>query len=131
VFNRNTLTSGTSTALSLLQGRSTSRQVFSLDYRFYNGAAQVRAVMTRSTGLATTNWVSLATGKHTLQVDWVGATQGSLRLSIDGVGKVSLTGNTSALRIDTAWLGVSAGMNSSSKGTAYFDSFVSNRFTMP
>jgi hypothetical protein len=131
VFNRNTLTSGTSTALSLLQGRSTSRPVFSLDYRFYNGAAQVRAVMTRSTGLATTNWVSLATGKHTLQVDWVGATQGSLRLSIDGVGKVSLTGNTSALRIDTAWLGVSAGMNSSSKGTAYFDSFVSNRFTMP
>lgn len=131
VFNRNTLTSGTSTALSLLQGRSTSGQVFSLEYRFSAGAAQVRVVMNRSGGATTSGWFTLTSGAHTLQVDWVGATGGSLRLSVDGVSRAQLTGDTSTFRIETAWLGVSAGMNSSSSGTAYFDSYASTRFTMP
>ncbi|MDX6238045.1 MAG: hypothetical protein QOG10_2860 [Kribbellaceae bacterium] len=130
VFNRNTLTSGTSTALSLLQGRSTTAQVFSLDYRLFAGASQVRVVMNRSTGPVTSAWFPMAAGTHTLLVDWVSATAGSLRLSIDGVSQVQLTGNSSALRIETAWLGVSAGKTSSSVGTAYFDSFASTRFTM-
>jgi hypothetical protein len=131
VFNRNTLTSGTSTALSLLQGRSTSGQVFSLEYRFSAGVAQVRVVMNRSGGATTSGWFTLTSGTHTLQVDWVGATGGSLRLSVDGVSLVQLTGDTSTFRIETAWLGVSAGMNSSSSGTAYLDSYASTRFTMP
>lgn len=41
------------------------------------------------------------------------------------------TGNTSTLRIETAWLGVSAGMSASSAGQAYFDTFNSTRYTMP
>ena len=138
-FNRNTLTSGTNvnTALSLLQGRSATGQVFSLDYRLSGTTAQVRTVMSRSGTTALTGaWVSLTSGPHRLQVDWVsgpatGTYPGSLKLSVDDSVKSTQTGNTSTLQIETAWLGVSAGMSSSSSGTAFFDSFTSTRLTMP
>ena len=45
------------------------------------------------------------------------------------------TGNSSTLRVDTARLGVTAGVTStgtsSMKGTAFVDSFVSTRYTLP
>lgn len=140
VFNRNTLTSGTTatTALSLLQGRTAANgQVYALEYRFNAGSAQVRTVLDRSGTTALTGaWVILTAAPHTLQVDWTsgpatGTGAGSLRLSVDGLSKSLQTGNTSTLRIDTAWLGVSAGISGSSTGRAYFDSFASTRYTMP
>ncbi|HZX05551.1 multicopper oxidase domain-containing protein [Kribbella sp.] len=137
VFNRNTLTSG-ATALSLLQARTGANgQVFALEYRYSAGSAQVRTVFDRSAGGTVTGaWVTLATGNHTLQVDWTsgpatGASAGSLRLLVDGVSRSLQTGNTSTLRIETAWLGVSAGTSAASTGTAYFDTFNSTRYTMP
>jgi hypothetical protein len=140
VFNRNTLTSGTNaaTALSLLQGRTAANgQVYALEYRFTAGSAQVRTVLDRSGTTAVAGaWVTLSAGTHTLQVDWTsgpatGTSAGSLRLLVDGVSRSLQTGNTSTLRIETAWLGVSAGLSGSSTGRAYFDSFASTRFTMP
>lgn len=140
VFNRNTLTSGTNanTALSLLQARTSANgQVLALEYRFTAGSAQVRTLMDRSTGGTLTGaWITLTPGTHTLQVDWAsgpatGGSAGSLRLLVDGVSRSLQTGNTSTLRIETTWLGVSAGMSTSSSGRAYFDTFNSTRFTMP
>jgi FtsP/CotA-like multicopper oxidase with cupredoxin domain len=140
VFNRNSLTSGTNatTALSLLQARTAANgQVFALEYRFSGGSAQVRTMFDRTTGGAVAgSWVTLAAGNHTLQVDWTsgpatGGSAGSLRLLVDGVSRSLQTGNTSTLRIETAWLGVSAGMSSTSTGQAYFDTFNSTRYTMP
>ncbi|MGW6194658.1 multicopper oxidase domain-containing protein [Kribbella sp. NPDC055110] len=140
VFNRNTLTSGTNatTALSLLQTRTAANgQVFALEYRFTAGSAQVRTLMDRTAGGTLTGaWFTLTPGTHTLQVDWTsgpatGTTAGSLRLLVDGVSRSLQTGNTSTLRIETTWLGVSAGMSTSSSGQAYFDTFNSTRFTMP
>ena len=140
VFNRNTLVSGTNanTALSLLQGRTAANgQVFALEYRYAAGSAQVRTVLARSgAGTLTGAWVTLTPGNHTLQVDWTsgpatGGSAGSLRLLVDGVSRSLQTGNTSTLRIETAWLGVSAGLSSSSAGQAYFDTFSSTRYTMP
>jgi hypothetical protein len=140
VFNRNTLTSGTntSTALSLLQTRTAANgQVFALEYRYAAGSAQVRTVLDRSgAGALTGAWVTLTPGNHTLQVDWTsgpatGGSAGSLRLLVDGVSRSLQTGNTSTLRIETTWVGVSAGLSSSSAGQAYFDTFNSTRYTMP
>jgi hypothetical protein len=87
-------------------------------------------------GTLTGAWITLTPGTHTLQVDWTsgpatGGAAGSLRLLVDGVSQSLQTGNTSTLRIETAWLGVSAGMSTSSSGQAYFDTFNSTRFTMP
>jgi FtsP/CotA-like multicopper oxidase with cupredoxin domain len=131
VFNRNDLVSGTN-ALSLLQGRTAGGQAFALDYRLTGTTPQVRMLMGRNTGAALVGtWVTLPAGTHTLQVDWTSGSSGSLRLLVDGTSKSQQNAGNSNLRIETAWLGVSAGTSPSSSGHASFDSFASTRFTMP
>ena len=145
-FNANTLTSGTNvnTVLTLFEARSgTGAQIFAVQFHRTGGVVQVRTVIrTGATGATTTNgaWVTVTAGAHTIQVDWLagpatGTGAGSLRLQRDGAVVSTQGGNTSALRIETAVLGVSAGVTStptsSMAGTAYFDSFVSTRFTLP
>ncbi|MDQ1485531.1 MAG: hypothetical protein QOJ62_1224, partial [Actinomycetota bacterium] len=142
-FDPNTLTSGTNpttAVLTILQAQTaTAGQVFAVQYRVSGALKQVRTVMSRSGTTAVTNgaWVTLAAGAHTLQVDWkagpaTGATAGSLTLSVDGVLAYVSTGNTSTLRVETVRLGVIAGFSNGtgstrSRGTAWFDSFVSVR----
>jgi len=144
-FNANTLTSGStaSTVLTIFQARSgTGAQIFAVQFhRTAAGLNQIRAVMSRSTGGTLTGaWVTIAAGAHTIRVDWTagpatGASAGSLRLLRDGVVISTQTGNTSTLRIETVVLGVTAGVTSTRTstmaGTAYFDSFVSTRYTLP
>jgi hypothetical protein len=89
-------------------------------------------VLDRNTGTAVVgSAVPLPAGAHTLQVDWTAAASGTLKLSVDGVVKSTQAANTSAIRVDATWLGVSSGAGTGSSGTAYFDSFVSTRVTMP
>jgi hypothetical protein len=87
-------------------------------------------VLNRNTGSAIGGWVTLASGPHTLQVDWTSGSTGTLKLSVDGTSQPTLSGSNSNLRIETAWLGLSNG-TSSNTSKAYFDSFASTRFTMP
>lgn len=75
--------------------------------------------------------MTLTSGMHTVQLDWVSATTGSLKLSVDGSVKYTSTGNTNTLRVDTARLGVIAGYSNSTVGTAYFDAFSSGRTSAP
>ena len=141
-FNRNTLTTGTNaaTVLTLFDARNAANgQVFALQYHLTAGTAQVRTVLYRSgAGTLTGAWVTLPTGARTMRIDWTsgpatGTGAGSLRLSVDGVSRSLLTGNTSTLRIDTVRLGVIAGVTTtrtgSTAGTAYFDTFTSGRTT--
>ena len=64
-----------------------------------------------------------------------GPTAGSLVLKVNGTAVSTLTGNTGTLRLETVLLGVTAGFstgaNGTTVGTAYFDSFLSTRFTLP
>ncbi len=141
-FSPNTFTSGTAAAVTVFDARTGNNgsggSVFSLNYRKNNGTNQVQVVMYRSGFPATVagSWVSLSAGAHALQVDWVsgpatGAAQGSLRLSVDGATASTLTGNSSNLRVESVRLGLVAGTSASSTGTAFFDSFVSTRNTLP
>jgi hypothetical protein len=143
-FNANTLTSGSvaTSVLTLFEGRSAGNaQLIAVEFRRSSGVNQVRPVMSRSVGTPLVGtWVTLGAGAHTIQVDWLsgpatGTNAGSLRLSVDGTAAPLLTGNTSTLRIETALLGVTAGVTatatSSMAGTAYFDTFTSTRYTMP
>ena len=133
--------SGGTTVLTLFEGRTAADgQVFAAQlHRLGTGVSQVRTVMSRSGATALTGqWVNLPAGAHTLQVDWTsgpatGAAAGSLKLLVDGTTASSSTGNTTTLRVDTVRLGVTAGVTSTSsmKGTAYVDSFVSTRYTLP
>ncbi|MGZ4598456.1 MAG: multicopper oxidase domain-containing protein [Oryzihumus sp.] len=143
-FNANTLTSGTttSTTLTLLQARAAAGgETFALQFHRTGGTAQVRVVMDRTgQGAVTGAWVTLPAGAHTLQVDWLsgpatGASRGALTLRVDGTAQSTLNGNTSGLRVDTVLLGVGQGVTSTNRstmaGTAFFDSFVSTRNTLP
>lgn len=144
-LNPNTLTSGSvaSTVLTLFEARTAAGgQVLAVQFhRTGAGVNEVRTVMARSGATALTGaWVTLPTGARTVRVDWLsgpatGTSAGSLRLLLDGTAVSTLTGSTSTLRVDTAVLGVTAGVTSTSRstmqGSAYFDSFVSTRYTMP
>ena len=128
-FNGNTLTGG---VVTVFQGVSSSNAVvMAVQMRKSGSTNQVRGVLRRSTGTNVTGgWVSLSPGAHTVRVDWAAGTAGTLRLSVDGVSKQLLTAANSTLRIETARLGAVT-VASSTKGTAYFDSFVSTRNTLP
>ena len=144
-LNADKLTSGSlgTTALTLFEGRTAAAgQVFAVQFhRLASGAGQVRTVMSRSGASTLTGpWVDLTPGAHTMRLDWTsgpatGATSGSLRLLVDGASVQSSTGNTATLRVDSVLLGLTAGVTStatsSMKGTAYVDSFVSTRYTLP
>ncbi|WP_407345465.1 multicopper oxidase domain-containing protein [Pengzhenrongella phosphoraccumulans] len=143
-FNANTLTSGTTaaTVLTLFQAQTAAGgQVFAVQFHRTGGVAQIRAVMSRTgAGALTGNWVTLPAGVHTIRVDWTsgpatGTAAGSLRLVLDGTNVSTQAGNTSALRVDTVLLGVTAGVTqtrtSTMAGTAYFDTFTSTRLTLP
>ena len=80
--------------------------------------AQLRTVRAGTNG----NWVNLAAGTHTVQVDW--AAGGALVLRIDGTQVSSQTGVSGTARVETVRLGsVTAGTS----GIGYFDTFVSGR----
>jgi ribosomal protein S28E/S33 len=137
-FNRNTLTSGTNigNAVTIFETRTgTNGQVFAVQFRMNGPQAQLRTVIRKSTGLVTGAWVNLAPGQHILQVDWIAATAGSVVLRIDGATAQTQTGNTNVQRVETALLGATAGVTGTGganpSGTAYFDSFLSTRNTLP
>ncbi|MEO7132484.1 MAG: multicopper oxidase domain-containing protein [Dermatophilaceae bacterium] len=142
-FAANTLTTGNAAnPLTVFEGRSGGAQVFAVQFRRTGtGVAQLRTLMARSgAAVLTSGWTSLGAGAHTVRVDWAsgpatGATAGTLRLTVDGTLAQTLTGNTSTLRIETARLGLIAGIASGTgtteAGSAFFDSFTSTRFTLP
>ncbi|MBW8732521.1 MAG: hypothetical protein JF622_16550, partial [Terrabacter sp.] len=136
-FNANTLSSGsgTTTWLTAFEGRSATGQSFAVQYhRVGAGAVTLRTVMNRAAfGATTSPALSLATGAHTIRVDWVQGTGGSLTLRVDGTQRDQRLGNNTgtALQIETARLGVIAGTTSTTAGTAWFDSFVSTRNSIP
>jgi FtsP/CotA-like multicopper oxidase with cupredoxin domain len=143
-FDANTLTSGSAaaTALTVFEARTaTNGQVLAIELHKSGSTVQVRAVMSRTGAAAISGaWVTLPAGAHTLQVDWLsgpatGTSPGSLALSMAGTRVSTLAGNTSGLRVDTSLLGVTAGVTatrtSTMAGTAFYDTFVSTRNTLP
>ncbi|MDH2413971.1 multicopper oxidase domain-containing protein [Nocardioides sp. CER19] len=134
----NTFTSGAAAAVDLFDARTGGNgNVFTVNYRRSAGTSQVQVVMARTTGgTFTSGWQTLPAGAHEIRVDWVagpaiGASPGSLRLSVDGIAVVTQTGNTSGLSIESARLGIVAGTSATSTGNAYVDSFESTRYTLP
>ena len=139
-MNANTLTSGanSATVLTLFQSRGTTgAQVFALQTRRAANVVQVRTVLSRAGAAAVIGvWVPLTSGPHTMALGWnsgpaTGVGAGALDLSVDGLAVSTLAGNTTGLRTETVWLGVSAGFTNATSGVMYVDSFVSTRNTAP
>jgi hypothetical protein len=114
---------------------ATNGLLYQVQFRHKNGGSkwEFRATFSRPNGEATTDWFTLGNGPanawHAIEIDWRGATTGSLALYLDGVLRQTLTGNTSTYRLDYVRLGPSAGIGNNQNGTEYFDDFVSTRST--
>ncbi|MDT7551217.1 MAG: hypothetical protein QOE84_3611 [Actinomycetota bacterium] len=138
-FDPHTLNPGSAlSVLTLFDARtSADAQVFAVQYRLAAGVPQVRLVLSLTGGRVTRSaWVTLPPGAHRLRLDWragpaFGATAGTVTLAVDGVNRAQSTGSTAGFVVDTARLGVVAGTNATSSGTAYFDSFASTRLSQP
>jgi hypothetical protein len=136
-FSPNTFTTGTSPGVTILEGRTATSMVFQVLFRIHNASNQMRARMVLGGGGSTLSaWRTLPAGPHDLQLDWgggpaVGPDHGSLAFSVDGTAVANLGGDTGSLVVERVWLGLVRGLNASSIGTAYFDSFVSARTSLP
>ncbi|MGO4597209.1 multicopper oxidase domain-containing protein [Terrabacter sp. 2RAF25] len=140
-FNPNTLVTGTAW-VTVFEGRTATGQAFAVQFqRNTSGttsARQLRVVMNRNV-LGNTTGASItaanAAGAHTVRVDWSQGTGGSLRFVVDGTARYTLTGNNTgtAMQVQSARLGITAGTTTATTlaGTAWFDSFVSTRISIP
>ena len=114
----------------------TSTIVLRVQFHFSSGQFQLRAALRDDCSTwINTNWFTISDAPHAIELDWraatgVGANNGGLTLWIDGVETAELTKiDNDMRRIDRVRLGVPAGVDSTTRGTYYFDAFESRRRT--
>jgi uncharacterized protein YjiK len=112
----------------------TSTAVVRGQFRFSSGVFQIRFGLLNDSGTwLNTNWFTISDARHPVEIDWkaataAGANNGYLTLWIDGIQKVSLTSvDNDTRRIDRVRLGAVTGLDTGTRGTYYFDAFVSRR----
>ena len=143
LFNQNSLNSGAAAnVLTIFEGRTANAQAFAVQYHRSGTASQVRLVLGRNgtLGASLGPWVNLGTGTKKIELGWSAAPTatgtGSVALRVNGGAASTLSGLNSQFRVESANLGVSAGVVAGvvgvgTTGVAYFDSFTSTRFTAP
>ncbi|MHA3835004.1 multicopper oxidase domain-containing protein [Terrabacter sp. AAH1] len=136
-FNPNTLLTGTAW-VTVFEGRTATGQAFAVQFQRNgtNGPRLLRVVMNRNLlGNTTGASYAVAAGAHTVRVDWAQGTGGSLRFVVDSSVRYTLSGNNTgtAMQVQSARLGITAGTTTASTMavTAWFDSFVSTRVSIP
>ena len=135
-FDPNTIVMASGNAHYIFAGRSGSIDVVRVQFRYSSGTYQVQAqVRTDAATYTSTAWYTITDAAHSLELDWqaataAGANNGSLSLWIDGVLRQTLAGiDNDTQRVDAAWLGPLSGIDTGTRGTEYFDAFVSRRTT--
>jgi len=119
----------------IMVARNANVDVTRLDFRRTKaGVYQVSAsVRTDGGSYAKTAWFTIGDAPHKITVSWkaataVGRKDGFLRLRLDGVLKQALSGlDNDTLRIEQARLGPLQGIDGHTRGTEFFDDFVSRR----
>lgn len=114
----------------------TTKAVARIRFRFANNVYQVRAEINNNSSVWTnTAWFTISDGPHALEIDWLsatsaGASDGGLTFWIDGNPAAALAGIPNGnYRIDRVQLGAVNGIDTGTRGTYYFDAFVSHRDT--
>ncbi|MEO8229475.1 MAG: SdrD B-like domain-containing protein [Chloroflexota bacterium] len=116
---------------TIFVGKSaTGKLLFQVQYRRHLGKYQVRTILTLRNGqLRTSGWYRIRDGANAIEVSWKASSKGFLRHYVDGRSKKTLTGNTRGLRLDRVRLGLVGTVPKLSRGTLFFDGFVSTRNT--
>jgi subtilisin family serine protease len=119
-----------STAQDIFDGFTSKGQlIFQVQLHLSGGSYQIRSIVTRSKGTTSTNWYTLSSAYHSIEIAWQSANSAAFSLYIDGAAKQTLAGlNTGAYTIRSVQLGPQSGL-SGSPGAEYFDNFVSSRST--
>jgi hypothetical protein len=133
-FDPNSIAMGNGDWHDIFQGYSGGTVVVRVQFGFFAGEYLVRASLLND-GTTWTNspWFSLTDMAHFIELDWQassspGALDGGLTLWLDGSQQVDLTGvDNDTRRMDSVLLGAVSGIDTSTRGTYYFDSFASSR----
>jgi hypothetical protein len=132
-FDPNSIMMASGDAHYIFEGyMNTSTLVLRVEFRQSLGNYQVRArLVNDSTTWTSTSWFTIADAPHAIELDWqaataVGANNGGLTLWIDDTQQANLTGvDNDTRRIDRVRLGAVAGIDTTTRGTYYFDAFES------
>jgi hypothetical protein len=134
-FDPNSMTMASGDLYTLFYGYTgTSTQVLRLELRFSAGLYQLRAALRDdATTWRNSAFFTITDAPHLIQLDWraatvAGANNGSLAFRIDGGLKANLTGvDNDTRRIDRVQLGAVLGIDTGTRGSAFFDAFESYR----
>jgi hypothetical protein len=134
-FDPNSLSMGNNNAFFPFYGYAgTSTTITRMELRFSGGSYQIRAALiNNNTTWSSTPWVTLSDAPHALELDWraatsSSATNGGLTFWVDGVQQGNISGIANGTRrIDRARLGAVSGLDTSTRGVAFFDAFESRR----
>jgi hypothetical protein len=113
-----------------------STGVLRVEFRYDGANYQLRAALRNNASTWTNSeWVTISDTPHSIEVDWRAATStstsnGSLTLWIDGTQRGSISGIANdTRRIENVRLGPVSGIDPSTRGVYYLDTFVSRRST--
>lgn len=105
-----------------------------IELQYASSSYQVRAAAVNdASAWSTTAWTVIGDAPHSLEIDWqasaaAGANNGALAFWVDGVQKGSFSNiDNDTRRVDKAQFGAVAGIDTATRGTYYFDGFVSRR----
>jgi hypothetical protein len=134
-FDPNTITMANNNAHYLLYALNRDDVVVArLELRRYNNTYQVRAsVVNDGTSWSNSAWFTITDASHKLEIDWrassgPGANNGGITFWVDDVQRGIFTNiDNDTRKVDYVRLGGLAGIDSGTRGTYYFDDFVSRR----
>jgi hypothetical protein len=132
-FDPNSVTMATNDVFTLFDASNRSgTQLMSVEFGRTAADFQVRAGLRNDAGtMSYLAYTYLMDGPHAFEIEWKaatasGANDGYLTLWMDGAQLGSLTGvDNDADTLDSARLGGVAGIDTGTRGTVYFDGFVS------
>jgi len=134
-FNPNSIAMAKNDIHAILNAYNTSSDaVITIQLRLSGNAYQVRAgVLNNRNRWTYTSWTSLASGWQPIEFDWrastaPGASNGNLTLWVNSVETVTIIGvDNDSQRIEFVALGAVEGIDTTTRGTYYFDAFESYR----
>lgn len=133
-FDPNTIVMADGNAHLIFAGYQGTTRVLRTEFRLSQGKYQVRAgTLDDGSTWKSSSWFTISDASHAIELDWQAATaaaanNGVLTLWIDGMLQTNvLSIDNDTRRIDAVRLGPSNGIDSGTRGTYYFDDFVSRR----
>jgi hypothetical protein len=136
-FNQNTLRLAKNDLITVFAANNTTGQdTVTVQIRYTSNAFQLRAGLLRDgRKWSYTTWSTISNGWHSVEFNWTassaaGANNGGLIFWIDGAqaGLLNAMDNDQQ-KIDSATLGIVAGMDNTTLGTYNIDDYVSHRLT--